>query len=344
MINRRHFIAGATAATASYSGLRSAGAQTAVRRRVDPTNWMTWLSNNLPSFKDWPLKKIVMPGTHDSFMYKGMLPADYAKNQNLDFMGQLDNGARFFDFRIGYFYTEGLNWRSQTTQASQCFGNILSGAGWYGWGHGGPDRLVDVKVRDVLVSIRDWIGRHRSEVVILAVSGATTRLPPGGSIADLKDLFKETLGTDYIYTGGSPQNAPLSTVKGKVILLNDVGDIDGIAVQTNTVLRDTGWANVSTADDFVPKVEPKMNTFRPIGKSASDDPWMMLIQGQLTPFGTPFRNMNNSQDLARQFNPWLARRVNNEWKGRALNVVSFDYMDIGNIVQYVITANFDVPA
>lgn len=71
---------------------------------IDLSNWMGQISEQIG---DLPLRAVAIPGTHDSAMYPGMLPADYARCQNIDFTGQLNMGARYFDFRCGYIWEGG---------------------------------------------------------------------------------------------------------------------------------------------------------------------------------------------------------------------------------------------
>ena len=75
-------------------------AQMSEPNRIDMANWMKQLN---PLIGSWKLGQIAMPGTHDSNMFRGT-KKDWGRNQSLDIVGQLNAGARYFDFRIGYIY------------------------------------------------------------------------------------------------------------------------------------------------------------------------------------------------------------------------------------------------
>jgi hypothetical protein len=63
-------------------------------RVMDTANFM---KNLLPIISNLPLKKMVLPATHDTGMYIG----GYAGiTQNLNLYGQLNGGARYFDLRL----------------------------------------------------------------------------------------------------------------------------------------------------------------------------------------------------------------------------------------------------
>lgn len=85
-------------------GLGDARAQlplaTPAPQNVDMANWMRDLDATIGNR---PLKLIVIPGTHDAAMHKGMKDGDLAKNQDLDLVGQLEHGVRYIELRLGYF-------------------------------------------------------------------------------------------------------------------------------------------------------------------------------------------------------------------------------------------------
>jgi len=56
-----------------------------------------FLGNMLNTISNLPLKKMVLPATHDTGMYDGGLAG---RTQDLDLYGQLNAGARYFDLRV----------------------------------------------------------------------------------------------------------------------------------------------------------------------------------------------------------------------------------------------------
>jgi hypothetical protein len=359
---------------------------------IDLANWMGQASSLIGNR---PLKQIVMPGTHDSGMYKGMLPADYAKNQNLDFTGQLNKGVRFFDFRIGYFMKGcgngafydprnggecwscppgfnrtwdpvtadracskswvgpfskatyhrkwyGTGWQSADGSAKECLNNILGDEGYYMFGHGtNPAYVVDVKVADALKSIKAWLDAHPKEVVILKV-GVIKSDP------NLKNFFAQHLSPTIIYDSTSTpvQNVTPSQLysQGKrVILLGEVG------LQTDSALGITGYKasteGIEDANKMTAYLDQELNRERPAGSSGKADDKMLEVIAALTPKGegTIPPIPANPQDLAKKFNPMLESRIKDTWRGRALNIVSVDYVDISNVADAIVRANWTAP-
>lgn len=63
------------------------------------TDRANFLGDMLNSISALPLKKMVLPATHDTGMYEGGLSLP-GKTQDLDLYGQLSAGARYFDLRV----------------------------------------------------------------------------------------------------------------------------------------------------------------------------------------------------------------------------------------------------
>lgn len=87
------------------------------------SSWMTEASSKCERFKNTPLRKLIMPGSHDSGTYAfnsrskigddnslplelnkipgvGFAISRYAKTQNLNLTQQLEAGVRYLDFRV----------------------------------------------------------------------------------------------------------------------------------------------------------------------------------------------------------------------------------------------------
>ncbi len=361
---------------------------------IDLSNWMSQLS---PLIENWPLKKIVMPGTHDSAMYPGMLPADYAKNQNLDFTGQLNHGARYFDFRTGYFWADAncvpggffdprnggecwscppnfnrtwdpvtadtacsqgwfgpfskatfhrnikLGWQSVKGPATACFGNTLGGSDYYMYGHGtSPSYVVGVKLADALNQINAWLNAHPGEVVILSVTAIRGLDDANNKDPYIEDVFTKTLPAGRLYPFGSatlPQNATLSALKGKIVVIGDVGWKEA------DVIDRTGWGNFEDSNGMLAYIQKGLDTIRPVGTTVASEHKLFELSGVLTPNGTGVVGPipTNPQDLAKKFNPIFQGYINGAWKGRALNIVTVDYIDITGVADSIVRANWTVP-
>lgn len=96
-----------------------------------------FFGNMLDKIGSLPLKKMVFPATHDSGMYDGGLAG---RTQDLDFYGQLNTGARYFDIRVD----GNLNIR-------------------HGIVYGPP-------LEDVLQNVRQFFSEGHNELVILKFS------------------------------------------------------------------------------------------------------------------------------------------------------------------------------
>jgi hypothetical protein len=58
-----------------------------------------WMQDHLDSLGDRPLKRLVLPASHDSAMYQSGFPESLARTQDLTIYGQLSYGIRYFDLR-----------------------------------------------------------------------------------------------------------------------------------------------------------------------------------------------------------------------------------------------------
>jgi hypothetical protein len=309
----------------------------AAPKAIDLSNWMKHLA---PVIGGKTLNKIVIPGCHDSAMYKGMLPADYAKTQNFDFTGQLDAGARFFDFRFDYIFGNTLKDASGSSM-TPCFGNVISSDDYYMYGH--SQYVVDVTLLDALTQIKSWLQRHTDEVVILkARAYDLPDRPP------LWDRVKTDLGgLVYLWGEPLPQVASISMLKGKVVILGVRDDFNfGWRGCLNSIGYKADTNGIADPQLMMEYLDQVLDQARPKGLAPPSYGPLLEIQANLTPFGevkyNPTAKIMNPQDLAKLFNPALANKLSDGWRGRALNIISVDYIDISSVAQLIVRANFDV--
>lgn len=122
-------------------------------RALDTANFM---KNLLPEFGALPLKKMVLPATHDAGMYEKTLNGVFGKCQNLSIYEQLKSGCRFFDLRVS----------SKNTIGGSTFGKLHI----Y---HGdvlGMDLTIGPYISEVLEDIRKFFSEGHQELVILKFS------------------------------------------------------------------------------------------------------------------------------------------------------------------------------
>lgn len=134
-----------------------------------PTTWMGCITSKDPGFANMKLSEIAIPGADDSgtfnldaadfdkqsgssctsyiplFSKVSALVKRWSEAQNIDFTRQLDDGVRYFDFRLAFTGNRQLGWRIVHTQFSN-----------------------DPLTQD-LSAIASWAKAHPTEVVIIDV-------------------------------------------------------------------------------------------------------------------------------------------------------------------------------
>ena len=134
-----------------------------------PASWMGCITSTDPGFANTELSEIAIPGAHDSgtfnldatdfdkqsgssctsyiplFSSVSALVKRWSEAQNIDFTRQLDEGVRYFDFRLAFTGSSAQGWRIVHTQFSS-------------------DSLSED-----LSSIASWAKSHPTEVVIIDV-------------------------------------------------------------------------------------------------------------------------------------------------------------------------------
>jgi hypothetical protein len=134
-----------------------------------PATWMGCITSQDPGFANTKLSEVAIPGAHDSgtfnldaadfdkqsgssctsyiplFSKVSALVKRWSEAQNIDFTHQLDDGVRYFDFRLAFTGNRQLGWRIVHTQFSN-----------------------DPLTQD-LSAIASWAKAHPTEVVVIDV-------------------------------------------------------------------------------------------------------------------------------------------------------------------------------
>lgn len=186
------------AKSAGTTGPPAHGGTTAVRPTLavarscatdHPASWMGCIVSQDPGFADTELSDIAIPGAHDSgtfnldatdfdkqsgssctsyiplFSSVSALVKRWSEAQNIDFTRQLDDGVRYFDFRLAFTGNAQQGWRVVHTQFSS-------------------DPLTED-----LSSIASWAKAHPTEVVIIDVQHLCYDNSP--SAADDRTLWSD---------------------------------------------------------------------------------------------------------------------------------------------------------
>lgn len=156
---------------------------------IEPATWMGCIISKDPGFANTPLSDVAIPGAHDSgtfnldatdfdkqsgsactsyvplFSNVAALVKRWSQTQNIDFTHQLDDGVRYFDFRLAFTGNPGQGWRIVHTQFSS------------------EPLAVDVS------SIASWARSHPTEVVIIDVQHLCYDNSPTAS--DDRELWSE---------------------------------------------------------------------------------------------------------------------------------------------------------
>jgi len=179
-----------------------------------------WMGRNYDLLKDRKLKRICIPGSHDSGMHKSseclMASGCNTITQKSSIAGQLEDGARYFDFRPAYNSSEDTWYLAHYQMVA---GNE--------WGCAGE------KMSDALSSVRDFLATDENsrELVILDFSHCAQKnewtSDEECSQADMDDFVGEIQGylEDLLVTcdGCDPRDMTLEEIHqaggGRVIAI-----------------------------------------------------------------------------------------------------------------------------
>lgn len=192
--------------------------------KYNPASWIGDLL--LPSRKNYSLKDIVIPGSHDAGM--SMLTGVGGKGENtinecntltqvLTIEKQLNAGIRMFDLRIdqkkGEFYTKHA--------PADCMEDAIAG----GYGE---------KLSVVLQSVKDFLDTNKGEFVILSFCHFCTKT---SSLADQAKTITEALGEEKLFrtNGKKLPDITLGDLAGKVLLTFENYSFPEIYVAANSM-------------------------------------------------------------------------------------------------------------
>jgi hypothetical protein len=311
-----------------------------------------------------PLKGIAMPGTHDSAMYQGLPDADWAKNQEVDFTGQLNAGARWFDMRLGYFTYNSLVGGTYFPEGSSTtcdIWNLPTQSDYYMYGH--SNICTSVRVTDALDQIKSFLDSHPKEIVILDIRPwvGTNRT------SEFAKLLEDHL-SPYIYLSNCAQTEgacsgvtppqvltpeDLWRSNKRVILLRDASGLCGLTDEMwepgSMVATSDGYRFDSGIDgdtDYqISFMETEMDKVRPAWRSYNTQPTMLQTSAPLTPAGwlggagCLSHCLDGPIGLAHWLNPALVSKVQGDWNSRALNVITVDDITCCGIAEAIVNFN-----
>ena len=321
----------------------------------------TWMADLADQIANVPLKGIAMPGTHDSAMYKNLSDVDLAKTQEDDFTGQLNAGARWFDFRTGYYTIDIANlvWEEDGAFMTCADSNKPSQPGYYFYGH--SNICSNIGVGDALDQIKAFLDTHPKEIVVLDI-----RAYIGASrTSDYAGLF-ETHLAPYIYKSYctqpgagcdpdlAPQNYPPSyfwSNNQRAILLLSAGDSgnNDDMWPKDKVASGKGYdGNNGIEGDpsfQLSFMQQDMDPLRPAWSSYGGQTMMLQLAGALTPSGALggvgclSYCFDGPIGLAQWFNPALVSQIQGAWQSRPLNAFTVDYISCCGIADAIINFN-----
>lgn len=183
---------------------------------LDTSNFM---KNLLPEFGRLPLKKMVLPATHDSGMYEATLNGILGKCQNLSIYEQLKSGCRFFDLRVSANNVIG---GTMFSKLHIYHGDVL-----------GMDLTIGPFVYEVLEDIQKFFSEGHQELVILKFSHFNGFDDPAGKeYVALRDGISDYL--DFWLYKTKPENQRLADISVGEYLKSGQGKI--------LVVVDKNWA------------------------------------------------------------------------------------------------------
>ena len=158
-------------------------------------NWSTWMQANLATLGGRTLRQLCMPATHDSGMSqigscRGAI-ADNTQTQTQGILGQLTQGARYFDIRPvisdGIFVTGHYGYVPAVKAVEGCNGQSIAG----------------------IISDINSFTSDRAELIILSLGGDWNTDVGGPNYRSLNQgewnsLLQELQGINALYHGPAP--------------------------------------------------------------------------------------------------------------------------------------------
>jgi hypothetical protein len=177
-----------------------------------PMDTANFMKNLLPEFGHLPLKKMVLPATHDAGMYPASLNGFAGKCQDLNIYEQLKSGCRFFDLRVS---TNNVIGGTPFTKLHIYHGDVK------GW-----DLTAGPHLYEVLEDIHKFFAEGHQELVILKFShfngfDAAAYLAMRDGISDYLNfwLYKTKPGNQRL--ADIPVSDYLETGQGRILVVVD---------------------------------------------------------------------------------------------------------------------------
>jgi hypothetical protein len=176
--------------------------------KYNPARWME--DTFYPEKAGYTLKDIVLPGAHDAGMsvltavggqQKGTINECNTLTQIQNIKGQLNDGIRMFDLRVGMY--------DNALYIKHCSADCMEDAIGGGYGE---------KLKTILVDIKNFIYANRKETVMLTFSHFCEREAPAAQTAQ---FIIETLGNSLVFNndGKKLNQIKLRDVAGKVVVV-----------------------------------------------------------------------------------------------------------------------------
>ena len=189
---------------------------------IDPKSWMSQLPDTLL------ITQIAIPGTHDSSTYHSTINDPTTRCQERDFMTQLNQGIRYFDFRLG---SRGSN------EALKFF-------------HGPIDQHVTLD--EVMRTFRTFLEANPREILFVQIKPEHDENVNGKNFAQrVREQTYESPTYRHLWSTNSlVSNMYLYGLRGKIVLIrNYTGSTSGIDLYSvkskNENTRWGGWVGSS---------------------------------------------------------------------------------------------------
>ncbi|WP_327171983.1 phosphatidylinositol-specific phospholipase C [Streptomyces sp. NBC_01336] len=188
--NRRHFLAGALAVSATAL-VGAAPARAEARRALTVRDWMSGIADATA------LQRLTIPGSHDSGARYG---GPWTECQNTTIAEQLNSGVRFLDVRCR------ITGGSFAIHHGASYQNLMFG--------------------DVLGACRDFLAQHPTETVLMRVKQEYSEESDTAFRAVFDD-YLDNRGWRPLFRIDSALPT-LGGARGKVVLLADNGGLPGV--------------------------------------------------------------------------------------------------------------------
>lgn len=257
------------------------------------SNWMSRLPDGVL------LSQLSLPGTHNTCALYNGFSFGFAKCQSWSLADQLNAGVRFIDIRCRHIGDQFLIHHGIINQ-----------------------RMTFESVRDVC---QEFLNQHPSECIVMSVKEEAAARDNTRSFAN---AFKELTKEDGKLWHSSHQVPALETVRGRIVLVDRVGDLGGLR-----------WDALQRQDNYTAPVNVKKKLIRSHLERASavgDHEWFInfcsgTLPGQLI---TPQRYASQTNRTVIEFlqQPSLVKPVR-------LGTIVMDFPS-EDLIEEIVEANF----